>query len=123
MGGSACPDVWIGGWGDGDLELDDRTDTGGWCGGPELGGTSVVGEGGCGFPLTDECLGRGKVGGVDLEETFEGFTRSGSRSFKGTSILDTGAGCLSFLTVAAVILTRFGFLARSLVGCNAAKRT
>ena len=29
--GSACPDDRTGGWGDGDLDLDDRTDAGGRC--------------------------------------------------------------------------------------------
>lgn len=71
--------------------------------------------------MAGEYLGRGD-GNTDLEDTPEAFGGSGPAKFGGISLLKVGAGCLSSLTIAAVILTRFGFLARSLVGCNVSKQ-
>ena len=121
LGGGPRPNDRTGGWGDGDLDLDDRTSIGGLCRGPELGGESVVGEGGGRSRLTSECSCRGGVGSADLEEPPEDSGRSGLTAFGGVSILDTEACCLWSLIVAVGGLTRFGFLARSLVGYNAAK--
>jgi len=124
LGGSPRPNDRTGGWGEGDLDLGDRTITGGWCRGPGLeGGASVVGEGGGKSRLAGECSCRGGVGIADLEEPPEDFRRSGLTTFVGVSVLDPEARCLSSLMVVAGGLTRFGFLARSLVGYNAAKQT
>jgi len=122
LGGGPRPNDRTGGWGDGDLDLDGLTSTGGRCWKPELGGASVVGEGGGRSRLAGECSCRGGVGSADLEEPLEDFGRSGLTAFWGTSVLGTGACCLSSLMVVAGGLTRFGFLARSLVGYNVANK-
>ena len=69
------------------------------------------------------CSYRGGAGSGDVGEPPEDFRKSGMTAFEGVSVLDTGACCLSSLMVVAGGLTRFGFLARSLVGYNAAKQT
>ena len=71
--------------------------------------------------MEGECLGRGDDN-VGLEDTPEAFGGSGLATFGGISLLEVGADCLSSLMIAAVILTRLGFLARSLVGYNSAKQ-
>ena len=71
--------------------------------------------------MAGEDLGRGD-GNVGPEDTPEAFGESGPARFGGISLLEVWAGCLSSLIIAAVILTRLGFLARSLVGYNAAKQ-
>ena len=70
--------------------------------------------------MAGEYLSRGG-GTVGPEATFEAFGGSGSATFGSIWLLEVRTGCLSSLTTAAVILTRLGFLARSLVGYNAAK--
>jgi hypothetical protein len=117
LAGSVCPGNRTGGWGDGDLDLDDRIGTGDRCWGPGLEGDGSVAGGGSGRSRL-ECgrLAWGDVGGPGLEDTPEYFRRSGSVASWDISVLDVGTCCLSSLTIAAVTLTRFGFLARSLVG-------
>ena len=58
---------------------------------------------------------------MDVRGTPEEFVKS-LTALGGTSVLDVGVDCLSTPATTAVILTRFGFLARSLVGYNAAKQ-
>ena len=70
--------------------------------------------------MAGEYLSRGD-GDVGPGVTPEGFGGSGLTTFGGISLLNVGANCLSSSTIAAVLLTRLGFLARSLVGYNVAK--
>ena len=102
LGGTACLDDRIGSWGD---------------------GTSVIGGSGGRSRLVGEHLGGGGVGKMGLEETPEDFKGWELAMFECISVPDMGTGCLWFLTMAPVSLARFGFLARSLVGCNAAEQT
>ena len=83
----------------------------------------MVGEGGSRSRLASECSCRGGVDNVNLEEPPEDFGSSGLATFGGVSVVDAEACCLSSLMVVAGGLTRFGFLARFLVGYNAAKQT
>lgn len=122
LGGIVCPSDRASSWGDGDRDLDDRMGTGEKFCGPELEeGVSIVGGGRGRSRLVGECLGGGGVGNADLEETPE-IGRSWLAVFKSISVLDTWTCCLSSLTIAVAILARFGFLARPLVGYNAAKK-
>ena len=71
--------------------------------------------------MAGEYLGR-DGGIVGLQGTFETFGGSGPATFRSISLLEVGGDCLSSLVTAAVILTRLGFLARSLVGYNPASK-
>jgi len=70
--------------------------------------------------VAGEYLGRdgGIVGPQDM---FGAFGGSGPATFGSISLLEVRSGCLSSLATAAVILTRLGFLARSLVGYSPEK--
>lgn len=80
----------------------------------------MIGEGGGRSRVTGEYFGRGD-GNVSPKDTPEAFGGSWSATSGGISLLEMGTGFLSSLTILAVILTRLGFLARSLVGYNVAK--